>query len=370
MSVVPALSSVASVSDEAFRISYTHRQTAVSGGIQLSDSFAFLGRHPLNSLALNDPSVSRRHAYVQIVDRGVYVVDLNSRTGLQIAGVSSTEGWVSPGQALRIGEYNVEFHGPFDSAEGRPSPLSQISPENDLVLAFAHENDHHRQIFSPIRNPMTLIGKDPRCNLRLIDPRIVSFHASILKTDRDVYIVSIPGNGGVRINDRLVKSSMLRVGDRVSLNGLNLEVQLNRKGIVPLQKSPLNISEEVSELLPFAVSVNESQPLAEQVSELRQATMMMASLFAEMKREQSQMMQRQMELMEMMTQAFREARSWPPAPQVQASAGAVYPAVSAVDSKPITPLQVPHLSDPADEAKLAQAHDWFLAKLGKMKPNS
>ena len=370
MNLLPSGRSLASGLTEPFRIAFTHRTTGATGTIQVSETVAFLGRHSQNSLALNDPSVSRRHAYVQVVDRCVYVVDLKSRSGLRIAGVPAREGWVNPGQVLQVGVFDIEFAGPLQDAGNRPSPIAQPSESLRLRLAFSAGTEDQGRIVSPIQNPLTVIGKDSHCNLRLIDQRINSFHASIVKTDRDAWIINIPGSGGVRLNDRLVRSSVLQVGDRISLNGLSMEVQLNRAEVAATNGAVTKMPSDLGELLPFAMAVDESQPLAEQVSELRQATMMMATLFAEMKREQSQLMHRQMELMEMMTQAFRESRSNGHAIS-QGTAGTIGPApVAGALPKPITPLQVPHMSDPADAAKLAEAHEWFMAKLGKMNPKT
>lgn len=320
-----------------------------------------------------DPSVSRRHAYVQIIDRSVYVIDLNSRVGLRIAGVPVREGWVNPGQVLTIGDFDIEFSGPFQAVDNPRSPISQQLESPKFRLAIFSGAENSDPIFSLVQNPMTLIGKDAICNLRFIDRRINSFHVAIVKTDGDARIINIPGSGGVRLNDRLIRTSVLQVGDRISLNGLMIEVHSSVDESVPADSSSLKSSSDFHESPPYVDEFSDHLPMAEQVSELRQASMMMAALFAEMKREQSQLIQYQLEWMEMLTMAFRESRSngHEIAPD---TAGKLSPSsVAGVLPNPITPLQVPHMSDPvdpADAAKLAEAHEWFLAKLGKLKSNS
>ena len=78
-----------------------------------------------------------------------------------------------------------------------------------------------------------------------------------------------------------------------------------------------------------------------------------------MKREQTQLMQRQIVLMEVMTQAFRDSRPGLPAPQIS-------PATPKESTPAVVPLQQPRATNSDEQAALAQAHEWFMSRLGKL----
>jgi pSer/pThr/pTyr-binding forkhead associated (FHA) protein len=53
---------------------------------ELRQPFALIGRSAQAGLLLDDPSVSQRHAYLQVVGGRIFCLDLNSRTGLYLGG--------------------------------------------------------------------------------------------------------------------------------------------------------------------------------------------------------------------------------------------------------------------------------------------
>src|SRR6478609_4974974 len=64
--------------------------------------FVIAGREAPADLILDHPDVSRRHAYFQIFAGQVFVVDLDSRTGINWRNGSYTSGWVNQGEAIHI----------------------------------------------------------------------------------------------------------------------------------------------------------------------------------------------------------------------------------------------------------------------------
>ncbi len=347
--------SVASGLGEPLRISCTHRTTGAAVTRDIPEPFAFFGRHPLNAVQLDDPSVSKKHVYLQMLDGCAFVVDLGSRTGVRIGGHSIVQSWLSPEQTIEIGPFDILISGPLKGVSDRRSPvLSDGLTAPRLTLSSG--GDSEGVIFCPLQCPLTLMGQDPHCNFRLIDRRLRPFHAAVVQTETDGWLVDLLGSGSTRLNGRPIRSSLLRVGDRIDLNGIPLEVHLNR---LETARSDSSVALEpvANKMARYAPATEEFQPLADQVGDLRQATLMMAGLFAEMKREQTQMMQRQIELMQVMTEAFRDSRR----PEIQPPASP--PEVADI------PLQTPRIAKPGDEEAFAQAHEWFLTRLrGLDKP--
>jgi len=355
--------SVESGLSEPLRISCTHRSTGAALTRDIPEPFAFLGRHPINTVQLDDPSVSKKHAYLQVLDDCAFVVDLGSRTGLRIGGRPIAQGWLAPGQTLEIGEIDVRISGTQGNSD-RSSPTALSDGAALSRLALSSGSDSEGLVYCPLRSALTLIGQHPQCNFRLIDGRLRPFHAAVVQTATEAWLVDLLGSGATRLNDRPLRWSRLRVGDRIDLNGVALEVHLNRADVA--RSDPAGVLEPVVHRMGrYSSAIEDFQPLAEQVGDLRQATLMMAGLFAEMKREQTQMMQRQIELMEVMTEAFRDARR----PEAQRLAAA--PPVVADPAPPSIPLQTPRLPNPGDEEAFTKAHEWFLSRLqGLGKPAS
>jgi len=67
-------------------------------------SVCTVGRHPQNSLVLNDPFVSTRHARIEKTENGFSVRDLGSRNGTFVNGLRVREAVLTPHDRLRFGE--------------------------------------------------------------------------------------------------------------------------------------------------------------------------------------------------------------------------------------------------------------------------
>lgn len=337
---------------EPLSVLYTHRGTGGSGAVQLTEPFTLIGRVPLCGVRLDDPSVSKKHVYVQVLDNRLFVLDLNSRLGVKVDGVDVAQGWLDRGQVLRVGEYDVQIGG-AGATDGRPLPTG-LGPSGQAVpLAVALSGP--APLHCPLRSPLTVIGRHPTCNLRLLDDRLSTFHTTIVQSPTEAWVVDLLGVGGTRLNDRLVRRARLNVGDRLSLNGVTLEVQLNRPaeqqvdgngGRMPT--SPLVVTE------------------GDLLSEMRQFTLMLAKLYTAMHQDQATAMKRQTELLEELVAAVKTGQLLPARPNQ-----GVQPLHPAGGTPAITvtppPPQIPRTSQPADEAALTEAHQWFMERLSRFR---
>lgn len=79
------------------------------------EDFAFssrrltIGAHPENDLVLNDSSVSRFHARLEVDPRGYRLIDLQSKNGTWIGSTRIAEAWLEPGQIVRCGTAELTF---------------------------------------------------------------------------------------------------------------------------------------------------------------------------------------------------------------------------------------------------------------------
>jgi DNA-binding NtrC family response regulator len=69
-----------------------------------------VGTGPLNDLVLEDRTVSRVHAEIELSERGYRLRDLGSRNGLWVGGLRVSDCYLRPGTMLGIGKNEVAFH--------------------------------------------------------------------------------------------------------------------------------------------------------------------------------------------------------------------------------------------------------------------
>lgn len=77
--------------------------------IPLSEGEITIGREASNTVAVTDPSVSRRHCVVREQDGKFLVRDLGSRNGTQVNGDSEQEHWLKHGDEIATGDSSFLF---------------------------------------------------------------------------------------------------------------------------------------------------------------------------------------------------------------------------------------------------------------------
>ena len=202
--------------------------------------FALIGRDTQADIVLNHPHVSRRHVYLQVVDGQVFWVDLESRTGTRVDGSCQKSGWLDGDRPITVGPYLIrQFVG--DRAitdplheQTRPGPLVTVaSSESQLpVVALEFLNGPSQATIWPVRRTMSLIGSASGCKFRLTDTSVSRFHASLLRTPTGLWIVDLLGQGGVFVNDVVLRFSPLTDGDQLKIGRYLIRVvfHIDQKG--------------------------------------------------------------------------------------------------------------------------------------------
>ena len=69
-----------------------------------------IGRDPSSDLFLNDRTVTRRHASVDIIDNEVVICDLNSMNGTWVNGEACDRAVLEDGAIVQIGTFTMAFN--------------------------------------------------------------------------------------------------------------------------------------------------------------------------------------------------------------------------------------------------------------------
>ena len=124
---------------------------------ELVDDLVTVGRGPDNTIMIDNPSVSARHAQLQLADETYRLKDLGSTNGTHVNGKPVTETLLSFDDRIRFGAAEARYEG--DKSGSRPLPeLEEIKArpaESSAVPAdFINISPFRRQKQQrdPIRN--------------------------------------------------------------------------------------------------------------------------------------------------------------------------------------------------------------------------
>ena len=193
--------------------------------------FVRLGRDVKCDIRLEDPTISRRHAYFQVVCGQLLCVDLGSRKGIRWAQGPAQWGWLRHEEPIIVGAFRVTLLEPilllpgFDMAPSK-NPLrseddttSSISP---LTLEFLQP--HATQELLRVRRQVSLIGRSKGCKIRFDDPGLAKFHCSLVVTPSGPWILDLVSRSGTKVNGEPVVYAPLEDGAHVEVGSLKFRV--------------------------------------------------------------------------------------------------------------------------------------------------
>src|SRR5262249_41152536 len=71
-------------------------------------TYAMIGRGAGADICIPDPAVSAQHLYWHLDGRGLFAVDLMTRSGTRLNGADWTSGWLRPGDELEVAGRRLE----------------------------------------------------------------------------------------------------------------------------------------------------------------------------------------------------------------------------------------------------------------------
>ena len=196
--------------------------------------FALIGRDQRADVPLDHALVSRRHVYLQIIEKQGFWIDLDSRSGTFSDGQLRKVGWLEPGKLIRIGPFELQqlADGGLAEEAREEGPESKISPLvarshgsqplPEVTLEFL--NGPSRAASWPMNRVMSLIGSASGCKFRLADPSVSSFHCSLLKTPLGLWVIDLLGPDGISVNDALVRYTLLADNDVLKVGRYRIRV--------------------------------------------------------------------------------------------------------------------------------------------------
>jgi pSer/pThr/pTyr-binding forkhead associated (FHA) protein len=211
--------------------------------------FLVIGRDPRADFVLDHPDVSRRHAYLQLIDGHLFCFDLGSRTGIQWDdGGTTRAGWLDQHRGIRIGPYSIGLSvvGSDAGDEGempvdRPNPLDTHFPDAPVLMETTLESRKgvvkrdgitvHR-----VSRVLSLVGRSPGCVPYLYDPSVSWLHCSLVRTPLGIWVVDLLGRGGIAINGVNVRFARLADGDELGVGYHLIRARLDNPAAFPARR--------------------------------------------------------------------------------------------------------------------------------------
>jgi len=201
----------------------------------LHQPFALVGRDRRADVPLEDRLVSRRHAYLQVVEGHLFWFDLESRHGVEGREGRGPHGWLAADEAMRIGPYEIRRL--IDGVSPTAATERATPPESTPLVAESYGSDPwpkvaleflngpSRSAVWPVNRVMSLVGSAAGCKFRLSDPSVAPFHCSLVRTPAGVWVVDLLGSGGVVVNNVVVRHAPLADGDVLKVGRYRVRVR-------------------------------------------------------------------------------------------------------------------------------------------------
>lgn len=213
----------------------------------LHQPFAIIGRNLRADVVLDHAQVSRRHVYLQVIEGRVFWIDLGSRTGTRVGKYSQKLGWLEGRRTLGIGPYEIRLSSDAsqnDDSGGsllpRDAPFLVRAYSGALMPEVALEflNGPSQSTRWPVHRVMSLLGSASGCKLRLADPSVSRFHASLVRTPMGLWVVDLLGQSGITVNSAPVRFSRLEDADVLEIGRYQIRVQCGWHGQNTGNRSP------------------------------------------------------------------------------------------------------------------------------------
>ena len=99
-----------------------------------------IGRHPTNTIQLDDLQVSRRHAEVIRTPEGVFIKDLGSGNGVYVGALRVAEHPLENGDVVRIGRQQIQFRSVVDEFDFSATDKASVVVEEEQTSSFEAED--------------------------------------------------------------------------------------------------------------------------------------------------------------------------------------------------------------------------------------
>lgn len=205
--------------------------------VSVTGPFGVIGRTPGANLTIDDPAVSARHAYLHLDPRGLFAVDLATRSGTAVGETRAPFGWMRPGDRLEIAGRQVELvdlHLDVEDLVAERLDAARLSPLDDtgdapLTRLTLYPDAGPRDPLV-LNSELVFVGRSPASAVAVASPSARRIQCVLVRGRHAAYLVDLIGRGTWR-NDRPVHgATVLEDGDGLMVGSARFQCRVEPFG--------------------------------------------------------------------------------------------------------------------------------------------
>jgi pSer/pThr/pTyr-binding forkhead associated (FHA) protein len=165
--------------------------------VPLGRPFALIGRIAHADIRFEDRGVSARHVYLHADDRGLFAVDLATRTGTRFNEAAAPCGWLRTGDSIEVAGRVIRVESfEVDGRVVAPPPCSDnmLADAGDVPLVgLTLEPVGQRGPSWALGSELAFVGRNDGCAIRLNQASVSRTHCALLRTRDAAYVIDLPG---------------------------------------------------------------------------------------------------------------------------------------------------------------------------------
>ncbi len=204
--------------------------------LPLQSSSYTIGRGSENALRVDDPKVSRTHAYVT-QENGQYILrDNDSTNGTYLDGKKVTSAALAPGSRIQVGDAITIFDPEGSSAiPGNPAdhldPLATIThaPKSHHAPVLLAKSGPAKGKYFRVTGDSARLGRSSANDVQLADQHASRYHAKIALKDGHWNVYHAGGSADTQINGTTITGTSIQNGESFTIGETTLVYHAIRK---------------------------------------------------------------------------------------------------------------------------------------------
>lgn len=232
--------------------------------VSVADPFAVIGRTTGAALTIDDPAVSSRHAYLHLDRRGLFAVDLATRTGTRVGRDRAPSGWLRPGDRLEIAGREIEVMALrldddelIDPEPPPPNPLDDTGDAPFVRLTLYPDARPRDPLL--LNSELVFVGRSASCAVPIDSASASRVQCVLVRSAADAFLVDLVGRGTWKNQHPVRRAERLEDGDSLMIGSTRFQCRIEPPGAY--REGPPALSLGVGIPLPFDARPAELAPL-------------------------------------------------------------------------------------------------------------
>jgi pSer/pThr/pTyr-binding forkhead associated (FHA) protein len=205
--------------------------------VSVNSETVTIGRSPDNTIVIDDPSVSRKHARITRKGDGYYLEDLNSTNGVTIDGVSVDGKEIEQGAVVKLGKIEIGVGSPMIDTklheENREKESNISDPMENTYMGTPKPNrvgwltvnggKNAGDVFYLNPGDNTL-GRNNENQIVIDDSYVSGIHCELKIEDDEVTLFDLGSRSGTKVNEKVLTGRPVNPGSSINVGDTEFKV--------------------------------------------------------------------------------------------------------------------------------------------------